>query len=498
MMPIRRKSPLVCQLSKLLPAFCLFGFSLLLLAQGEWTSPNRIGLVQDWSTHHAVFPRNGPLSAMLAAQHDPRAFYSWRVAALDAVRTTSTSAAQTETAVDERHRANLRMSNRDWSISLGSAGTAGAMYPAKFTFDSNATPSCANDFVVFPANQSPNATHENLVAFSNLYSGNVNSFGICNRTTSASDNGLAATVKWSYAVSSSIAAGVSTSPALSLNGTKVAFVESKSGSQPHFHVLAWKSGDGVNAANKQDAQSPKVLSTFTASAPVAGSGTATDLAFGVSGVGSGDTLSSPFVDYGTDKAYIGDDKGKLVRIQDVFCQIAVNGGVAVNPDCTGVTPPAPSIDTTWGTAGTVSVPCGAKLTGPVVDFMTGNVFVGCSNGNHVFLYGTAFDASRNVIAGTPANGLNIHSSIVECSPLTEIMNSGTDRLFLSLVSGTLGEANINTFPTSANAFITATETGGTSGIIVDNVGSQGHASSIYFTTLGGSHSAVKLTQSALQ
>src|SRR5947207_192611 len=604
MMPIRRKSPLVCQLSKLLPAFCLFGFSLLLLAQVEWTPPNRIGMVQDWSTHHAVFPRNGPLSAMLAAQHDPRAFYSWRVAALDAVRTTSTAAAQTETTVDERHRANLRMSNRDWSISLGSAGTAGAMYPAKFTFDSNATPSCANDFVVFPANQSPNATHENLVAFSNLYSGNVNSFGICNRTTSASDNGLAATVKWSYAVSSSIAAGVSTSPALSLNGTKVAFVESKSGSQPHFHVLAWKSGDGVNAANKQDAQSPKVLSTFTASAPVAGSGTATDLAFGVSGVGSGDTLSSPFVDYGTDKAYIGDDKGKLVRIQDVFCQIAVNGGVAVNPDCTGVTPPAPSIDTTWGTAGTVSVPCGAKLTGPVVDFMTGNVFVGCSNGkllcftsngkalanspitvgngssnggivdppivdgangfvyvvsgnngtkavleqtktdlsspltatlgaaggenihagafndayfsspistdwliyvqgyngggNHVFLYGTGFDASRNVIAGTPANGLNIHSSIVECSPLTEIMNSGTDRLFLSLVSGTLGEANINTFPTSANAFITATETGGTSGIIVDNVGSQGHASSIYFTTLGGSHSAVKLTQSALQ
>src|SRR3989442_9299229 len=146
------------------------------------------------------------------------------------------------------------------------------MYPANFTFDINAARRCANDFVVFTANQSPNATHENLVAFNNLYSGNVNSFGICNRTTSASDNGLAATVKWSYAVSSSIAAGVSTSPALSLNGTKVAFVESKSGSQPHFHVLAWKNGDGVNASNKQDAQSPKVLSTFTASAPVAGSG----------------------------------------------------------------------------------------------------------------------------------------------------------------------------------------------------------------------------------
>ncbi len=595
MMPMRRKSPLVCQLSKLLPAFCLFGFSLLLLAQGEWTSPNRIGLVQDWSTHHAVFPRNGPLSAMLAAQHDPRAFYSWRVAALDAVRTTSASAAQTETAVDERHRANLRMSNRDWSISLGSAGTAGAMYPAKFTFDINATPSCANDFVVFPANQSPNATHENLVAFSNLYSGNVNSFGICNRTTSASDNGLAATVKWSYAVSSSIAAGVSTSPALSLNGTKVAFVESKSGSQPHFHVLAWKNGDGVNASNKQDAQSPKVLSTFTASAPVAGSGTATDLAFGVSGAGSGDTLSSPFVDYGTDKAYIGDDKGHLVRLKDVFCTI--------NVACTGAAPPAPSIDTIWGTAGTVTVACGSKLTGPVVDFFTGNVFVGCTDGKlygfnssgtslanspvtvgngaatggivdppivdgangfvyavsgtdganailvqtktnltsrlvatlgkaggtnlhagafndayfssansaawllyvcgyngggtQSFLFGVGFVANRSMIAGTPANSLNFAGvGVAECSPFTEILNSGTDRLFLSFLSGTLDGFNINAFPTGT--FATAPETGGTSGMIVDNVGSQGQASSIYFTTLGGSHSAVKLTQSALQ
>src|SRR2546428_12471370 len=121
---------------------------------------------------------------MLAAQHDPRAFYSWRVAPLDAVRTTSTSAAQTETAVDGRYRANLRMSNRDWSITLGRAGTAGAMYPAKFTFDINSTPSCANDYVVFPANQSPNATHENLEAFNNLYRGNADSFGLCNRTTS--------------------------------------------------------------------------------------------------------------------------------------------------------------------------------------------------------------------------------------------------------------------------------------------------------------------------
>jgi hypothetical protein len=595
MMPMRRKFPLVCQLSKLLPTFCLFGFSLLLLAQGVWTSPNRIGLVQDWSMHHVVFPRNGPPSAMLAAQHDPRALYSWRVAALDAMRTTSASAAQTEMGVEEHHHANLRAPNRDWSISLGTAGTATAMYPAKFTFDINATPSCANDFVVFPVNQTPNATNENLVAFNNLYSGNVNSFGICNRTTSASDDGLSATVKWSYAVSSSIAAGVSTSPALSLDGSKVAFVESKSGSHPHFHVLAWKSGDGVNASNKQDAQHPKVLSSFTTFAPATGSGTATDLAFGVSGAGSGDTLSSPFVDYGTDKAYVGDDKGHLVRLKDVFCTI--------NVACAGATPPAPSIDTSWGSAGTVTVACGSKLTGPVVDFFTGNVFVGCSDGKvygfsssgtalagspvtvgngtatggivdppivdgangfvyavsgtdganavlvqtktnltsrlvatlgkaggqnlhagafndayfssansaawllyvcgyngggtQSFLFGVGFAASRSIIAGTPANSLNFAGvGVAECSPFTEILNSGTDRLFLGLLSGTLDGFNINAFPTGT--FANPPETGGTSGIIVDNVGSQAQASSIYFSTLGGTPSAVKLTQSALE
>jgi hypothetical protein len=608
MMPMRRKFPLVCQLSKLLPAFCLFGFSLPLLAQGEWASPNHIGLVQDWSTHHAVFPRTGPLSAMLAAQHDPRAFYSWRVAALDAMRTTSTPAVQAEIDVDQHHAAHRRAANRDWSITLGGAGTAQAMYPAKFTFDINATPSCANDFVVFPVNQSPNATHENLVAFNNLYSGNVNSFGICNRTTSASDNGLAATVRWSYAVSSSIAAGVSTSPALSLDGSKVAFVESKGGSQPHFHVLAWKSGDGVNASNKQDTQSPKILSTFTTFAPAAGSGTATDLAFGVSGAGSGDTLSSPFVDYGADKAYIGDDKGHLVRLKNVFCTI--------NVACTGATPPAPSIDTTWGTAGTVTVACASKLTGPVVDFLTGNVFVGCSDGKlygfntsgtalasspvavgdgsgnggivdppivdgvngfvyaftgngggdtsedvvqtktnlssarratlggqkggidlhagsfndayfssltfanwllyvcslngggaHTFLWGIGFDSSRNMNTGTPLNQLNVHSAAVECSPLTEFLNGATDRLFLGLNSGVVDMFNITSgFPAAATQ--TATESGGTSGIVVDNVSTQNQASSIYFVTLANTacaapvgspngRCATKLTQSGL-
>ena len=40
--------------------------------------------------------------------------------------------------------------NRDWAMPLGAGGTVGtAMFPAKFSFDINAAPSCTSDFVVY-------------------------------------------------------------------------------------------------------------------------------------------------------------------------------------------------------------------------------------------------------------------------------------------------------------------------------------------------------------
>jgi hypothetical protein len=585
---------------------------------GEAAQERRIGLIEDWSMRHVVFARIGPAATMMAAQRDPRAFFSWHKAALAAARFSRESVPQSDSGPQDEffqfrwfHGKRLPPPklHTDWSISLGTRATASAMSPAKFSFDVNATPSCANDFVVFPVNHAPDPLHENLVAFNNLYSGTVPANGICNRTPSLTDDGVSATVLWSYAISSSISAGVSTSPVLSLDGTKVAFVESEAGKRPHFHVLAWKSGDGVNPTNLQDAQLPLLVSTFSSSAPAAGSGTATNLAFGAAS--GGDTLSSPYVDYAADKAYVGDDQGNLVRIKDIFCTVSVA--------CSGATPPAPSIDTTWGTAGTVMVGPGScagtansKLTGPVQDSITGNVYVGCADGklygfnssgsslatpsvtvgngsahggivdppvvdgvngfvyavsgvngrtlatcgigscpvlvqtkvdltsplaatlggqaninihaptfndayfsnmnsttwliyvqgyngggNHTRLYAAGFDAGRNLVTGTPPNSIPLRSIAVETSPFTEFLNAGTDRLFLSLIAhDTLDAFNINAFPAGTSA--TVTETGGTSGIIVDDVSAQNQASSIYFATLAGSHAAVKVTQAALQ
>jgi hypothetical protein len=89
------------------------------------------------------------------------------------------------------------------------------------------------------------------------------------------------------------------------------------------------------------------------------------------------------MDYVRDLAYVGNDAGTLYRIKDVFC--------TADPACSGSSKPAPSIDTSWGSSGAVTVGSGScagttssKLTGPVLDFVTLNVFVGCSDGK---LYG---------------------------------------------------------------------------------------------------------------
>ena len=214
------------------------------------------GIVQDWSRHHVVFPRVGPIQSLIAVQHDRRAILSWQ-----------------EAEREDWHRERDRWRHhsrqpqdaihRDWSISLGGGTTAPAMYPAKFTFDLNATANCLTDFIVFPVNVAGGAGQPNIVGFNNLYSGTAGGTGICNapangRTTGVNDDGVSATTIWSYNVTAG-GGVVATSPALSIDGTKVAFVET-GGGVAHFHVLAPNNGDGV-AANLQTVTSPVQITT---------------------------------------------------------------------------------------------------------------------------------------------------------------------------------------------------------------------------------------------
>jgi hypothetical protein len=329
----------------------------------------------DWSMHHVLYSRFGTMAALEAARRDPRAGFHWRE--MDRQTQASRFAAQQRNLRSllmfrfptQPGRFPARSSSTphiDWSINLGAAGTAPAMYPAKYTFDTTLAPSCANDFVVFAINADGSATQANLVAFNNLYSGITPSNGICNRggTSGGTDTPTSATVMWSYNVQGIAAGAVPTSPVLSLDGTKVAFVESASGAA-HFHVLAWKATDGVDANNKQNTLAPRQVTTFSAVVPVAGAnGVASDLAFGA----TTDTLSSPYIDYAKDTAYVGNDAGVLFRFKNVFCPAASCGTAA------------PSLDTAWGSGtGSVTV-CSGKLTAPVQDVATNNILVGCADG----------------------------------------------------------------------------------------------------------------------
>jgi hypothetical protein len=349
----------------------------------------------DWTTRHAMYTQFGTSRALELAQRDPRARFRWQ----------EVEQRLQPNRIGSRPRSDLQFGLRnfpqrfpqrlpasgiqaDWNISLGNGSVGPSQFPAKYNFNVNAAPDCTNDFVVYPINVKSSATQPNIVAFNNLYSG-TGPTGVCNSRTTpigvVTDAKSSATVMWSYDVRA-IAGGapVATSPTLSFDGTKVAFVESGSNSA-HFHVLAGKTVtynllSGANRQSVTQNQNLDSITTFVSTAPVANSGTATDLAFG----SANDTNSSPYIDYSNDTAYVANDKGVLFRIQNVFCILPTCGNAA------------PSLDTTFGSGGSVTVCANKVATGPTQDFVTGNVYVGCSDGN---LYG--FDSNGNALPNSP-------------------------------------------------------------------------------------------------
>ena len=390
--------------------------------------------ISDWTTRHVVYTQFATSRALEAARNDPRAIMRWREMDQQAFAR-RTSRVQPRGFLQfglrnpgrrfpERTPANI---HPDWSINLGSTGTADGMYPAKYTFDPTVTPSCTNDFVVFPIAANGSTTQANIVAFNNLYSGTAGSNGFCNRTgVVLNDNKTSATVMWSYNVHA-IAAGaaVPTSPSISLDGKKVAFVESATGSAAHFHVLAWRSTD-TGSTNLQTTTSPKPITGFTTTiAPVATAttGVASDLPLGALTTGT-DTFSSPYIDYANDLAYVGNDIGILYRIKNVFCTL---------PACTGVTNGlAPSLDSTWGVGGAVTVCSGSKLTGPVLDFYNLNVYAGCSDGKLYSITQAGVVTSLAVGDGTAISAVG---GIID-PPIVDGANG-----FIYAVSGSAGNKN---------------------------------------------------------
>jgi hypothetical protein len=247
------------------------------------------------------------------------------------------------------------------------------MFPAKFTFYVNQAPSCANDFVVYGLNHTgATGGQGNVVAFNQLYSGSS--------STSCSPY-TAAQPYWAYNGTNQ-GGTVTTSVVLSLDGTKVIYVESTS-TASYLHVLVWNSTDGgTPTASKAPAH---ILSTGTGLSSCPTGSCLVTIALG----SHSSTNSPPFYDYLNDVVYVGDDNGSLYKVTGVL-----NSGT-------------PSVKA-------LSVSSGNVLTGPVYDTTSGYVFVGGGvSGNLYAVTASTFSAvagrrSRSVpvpAAGQPTVSL---------------------------------------------------------------------------------------------
>ncbi len=383
-------------------------------------------------------------------------------------------------------------------------------------------------------------------------------------------------VLWAYKASTAgTASPMLGSPILSLDGTKIAFIESAT-SGAILHVLRWKSGDG--GTNLSATPVAPTTSTSNASTYATCLSGTTSCMFNLPLGTNNNTNSPPFYNYATDVLYVGDNGGLLWKV-------------------TGIFEGTPTIAAAPWSAG-VLVDSGSILTGPVYDFGSENIFVADSNGRlsfvsdstgllsatkisglgeitdppivdsstgkvivfsggngtsaiveqattslgsatslnignsspatpvhsgmfdnlyfttgpsagHLYvcgkqpanaapaLYSIAFDGSgvMTSIAGGPLN-LTTDTAAHQCAPLSEVYNpnegGGVDWLFLGVpancafgaaATGCIMSFEITSGTMPAGAFATAAESGGTSGIVVDNVSTSGQASSAYFTTL---------------
>jgi hypothetical protein len=305
----------------------------------------------------------------------------------------------------------------DWQMPIPT-GVGPRAFPAKFGFDVNAAPDCANDFVVFPSNgiATPGASGAtvtpSLVAFNNLYTGPGPS-GICPTPGAPA---VLPSVLFAYNTATTTSGRAHLSPVLSLDGTKIAFVESNDGGggdYTAFHVLTWKAGEGTSTA-------PAVPGNC---AP--GNSCMTTLVLSST---RSDSNSNPFVDYTNDIAYVGDDGGLLHKITPVF-----NGT------------PAEVIGGGWP----ATLPL-AQAESPVFDSVSGRVFVTTNSGFFVIV-----DAAT----GTTVKSIDLGGSF----PSDPIVDSTNQTTFVFFASNSL-HLTVSQFDTSG-ALMRQIDAGGLSGEI---------------------------------
>jgi hypothetical protein len=278
--------------------------------------------------------------------------------------------------------------NQDWQMlpAASSNGVAG-VYPAKYSFSS--TIATCTDFMVFPSDVAGSATAASIVAYTNLYTGCAQTLPIDGVNNPAPNTLLAVNLNGGT---------VATSPALSLDGTQVAFVATIAG-VANFVVLDMPSSP-TGAAVSQITSIGTVNSSTPCTAPCADW-----VAFNGA---TNDTISSPFIDYANNVVYVGDAKGVLHKFTNVFHGYL--GG-------SNTTEPTEVIGGGVASGWPQAISFNTVLSDPVYDNTSQKIFVGIDAADSDIASIPSTGGSRNIVQSAQLNSTNsTHSFSIVLDP----------------------------------------------------------------------------------
>ncbi len=264
------------------------------------------GIPEDWSNRHVVYTGNGSFEDMVKVRDDPRFINSVR-------RQKMQEQLRQTTPPNGTILSESKSSKVDWAYTLGHfAGMALGESPAKYTYVTTTTPSCS-DFAVYTIDTTKVAagTQSNLFGLTKLYSG-TGPTGICGKTPSA---------LFSYAIGKSPSP---LSPVISLDGTKIAWIESPTPGvgDAILHVTTWVAGQGTNATGQSvpiDEQKTNALCAPAAGTSCDDAIDYTSLALpGCTTTPYSNNYSDLYVDYQSDTGFIAADNGNLYHISGIF------------------------------------------------------------------------------------------------------------------------------------------------------------------------------------
>jgi len=403
------------------------------------SSTPRFGGPQDWSNRHVIYTRNGSFEDMLKLRDDPRFMHSIFLHYMREHGNGSGLSANSglnEAGLDEnslgadtygadtqalerldpwkpiRFRpirpSRNKNSKVDWSVSLGpTAGMAIGESPAVYTYN-YATPSCSTlaaappvvgDFIVYTINAAPSTVapgQANLVGLTNLYTAGDGT-GYC--------SGTGPSFLFSYAIGS----GASPlSPVLSLDGTRIAWIENRTATASYLHTTIWVANDGTSAT---DPIAP--TGTFSNGA-CATAGTSCDYAIEYTNATypgcptaytAGNGHSDLYVDYSSDTGFISANNGLLYHIKNIFS-----------------TTTTPSIDFCIPVNATFETAPSTAMSGPVYDPLLKEVFITDSEN----IYGYTVNAasfSTPPASYTYGNAASNHNYQTGPGPLLDAFNN---------------------------------------------------------------------------